>query len=172
MTGPFTAVDVDRILCDPQQAAEYRARLTQPTPRNDQIRAAGNEAELIHLAVIATLAHPSVSATPFRDFPEWVRLGVITALIEWARGDAATCTHHPTMSRPQPVFAAAWKPGLIVCQPCCVLFETPRGSRTDRTCDYCGNVGTDPVDPNLARVGLVTWFYGTCADCHDKRGTP
>ncbi|MEV8638924.1 hypothetical protein AB0395_45445 [Streptosporangium sp. NPDC051023] len=102
--------------------------------------------------------------------PDWVRLGLLAALITWCSGKSGTCTHVPNPMRPQPVAAAAWKPNLVVCDACRHLLSIPRGSAKDRTCDGCGVIteGIDHGDPiwpvSVAHGGFV-YLVGVCASC-------
>jgi hypothetical protein len=105
------------------------------------------------------------------DIPAWQRLGALSAFTSWVSGEATTCVHSPDPGRPQPVLAAAWKPGLITCGACVQQFATRRGSDFDRTCDSCGRVCAGPEDddgiyPGAVQVACLIWQYGACSDCH------
>lgn len=107
---------------------------------------------------------------PAPEHPGWIRLGLLTAFITWCSGKSATCLHDPHPMRPQPVAAAAWKPGLVVCARCQHLLELPKGSVKDRTCDSCGKVtagveNDDPMWPIRVAKGPFIYLAGACRDC-------
>lgn len=104
------------------------------------------------------------------EHPDWIRLGLLTALMTWCAGKADTCVHVPDPRRPQPVAAAAWKPGLVVCSRCSHLTSLPRGSVRDRTCDSCGTVtgsahGERGIWPVTVSQGSFMYMAGVCVDC-------
>lgn len=108
---------------------------------------------------------------PATAAPAWFRLGAVEALTRWSAGQASTCFHAPHPARPQPIAAAAWKPGLIACLACPHLFRLPRLSAADRRCDGCGRVTTGPehddgIHPNSVQFGPLLYTAGACRDCH------
>lgn len=99
------------------------------------------------------------------EVPEWVRVGLSEALLAFCIGSAATCRHSPDPARPEPVFAAAWRPGVISCAACCGYLFRLSGDR-DRTCDRCGRVDRERgVYPCQTALGLVSFLFGLCHDC-------
>ena len=54
---------------------------------------------------------------------DWFRLSARDVLVHWSMGTVRTCVHNPNPLRPAPVFAAAWRPGLIVCGGCLPLLK-------------------------------------------------
>ncbi|MFI6513578.1 hypothetical protein ACIBCT_38745 [Streptosporangium sp. NPDC050855] len=101
------------------------------------------------------------------DHPDWVRLGLLDTLARWAAGQASTCMHSPNVMRPQPVLAAAWKPGLVVCAACAHLLQLPKGSARDRTCDACGVVvpSSGAIWSTAASHGGFVYQVGVCEPC-------
>ncbi|WFE46281.1 hypothetical protein [Verrucosispora sp. WMMD1129] len=102
--------------------------------------------------------------------PGWLRLGLLDTFTAWAEGQAVTCLHQPTVGRPLPVLAAAWRPRMVVCGLCVHLVALPRGSAADRTCDACGHrcAGVehgDGIYPGMVQFGPVIYQYGVCSDC-------
>ena len=76
--------------------------------------------------------------------------------------------HAPTHRRPEPVFSAAWRPGLVVCTQCLHLLGVT--GVADRTCDRCGHVcdgieAGDPIYSGTVFVGELGYQFGTCGDC-------
>jgi hypothetical protein len=113
-------------------------------------------------AEVSQIAHAAV--------PAWLRLSMLNALVVWASGRADTCLHQPTVHRPEPVFATAWKPNLVACGRCVPLTVLPRGSAADRTCDCCGRVTTgiendDGIHPGRLAFGSMVFAFGACRDC-------
>lgn len=135
----------------------------------DQMDGASDEARRNFAALRGMLESRSGGGMP-ADFPGWIRLGIIDALVTWLAGKSRTCMHDPSPSRPQPMFAAAWKPGLVVCKQCIHLLPCVRNSKADRTCDSCGTVcegveHDDPIYPSVTAFGALTFMFGVCGDC-------
>ena len=151
--------------------AELAERLRAGLPSHlvDQADAAAGHTDDI-VAALTGLLGGRAGATAPAQLEGWLRLGVIDAWLDYATGRAATCRHNPTARRPQPVLAAAWRPGLITCVGCAHLFTLPRNTDADRTCDCCGRVvagseAEDPMWPSLIQCGPLVFQYGTCTDC-------
>ena len=70
-----------------------------------------------------------------------MRLGAIVTVAAWLADAIRTCMHSPTPQHPQPVFAVAWRPGVIACALCPHLLHVGMGTRAGRTCDLCRCVG-------------------------------
>lgn len=135
----------------------------------DQCRAATRDASDLLQRAAETLDNQVRAGNP-GDIPGWARLGLLTAWCEWVADSASTCMHSPNPRSPQPVIAAAWKPGLIACPGCTHLLALPRGGVADRTCDGCGRVvagadAGDPIYPTNVAFGELIWMAGTCTDC-------
>jgi len=171
---------LDALLTDPrfpEIAAELEAWIPQSLA--DQYAAAGQ-----HTGAIRDLAADAIGADPARsgwmrtrDIPEWIRLGALDALMGWYTGKADTCRHSPSPDHPQPINAAAWKPGLIVCLQCTHLLKCRPGSLEERTCDGCGHECTGPenddgVWPGLTQAGVLLYEYGVCSDCKGSLPEP
>jgi hypothetical protein len=167
--GQLTTFLDDLRVNDPD-TAEVLWKLGQEkggTAWNDQADAAGGEALQIATA-IAELVSPAGSvhaaAQAVADTPEWVRLGMLDTQLAWLAGLARTCMHDPHSDRPEPVFAAAWKPRLVVCSGCRHLLDAVA---SEAICDGCGRdttgegISTTTVMPGNGLCYLV----GTCEDC-------
>ncbi|MGC5012969.1 hypothetical protein ACLQ2R_19580 [Streptosporangium sp. DT93] len=132
----------------------------------DQAGAATQHTQRI-LAAIAAEGGGDLLPVTFTQHPDWVRLGLLDSLATWITGQSSTCLHGPDPMRPQPVVAAAWKPGLIVCTACVRLLSLRKGSPKDRTCDGCGTVVPDTGDiwANATSYGEFVYRFGVCDGC-------
>lgn len=135
-----------------------------PPGRFDQQIAAARDSRLLSPRTVSPSATPSGAPTP-----DWVRLAALETFAEWVTGRGRTCMHAPDPDRPQPVIAAAWRPGLVVCAEClhllCGLSRTE-----DARCDACGRVTTgvenrDGIRPYGTFIGPLTYRVGVCEDC-------
>lgn len=100
----------------------------------------------------------------------WMRLGACVAVADWIEGRARTCEHQPHPMRPEPVYACAWKPELVVCADCMYLLD-PDTAESDATCDGCGHrcvgVGAgDGIHPGALVFGPLTFLSGMCERCY------
>jgi hypothetical protein len=107
--------------------------------------------------------------------PDWMRLGSLDTFLHWVAGEARVCMHAPDPRRPEPVFAAAWKPGLVTCGRCAFLLKAVGDD--DRRCDCCGHLcaGVDAGDPictTTVWLGALAYQAGVCGDCHTDFADP
>lgn len=167
-----TALQLDELLRHPD-AERIIAHLTAATPRwlTDQQNAASDDAGRI-LQLEAALLDTTAEHRAVADVPDWLRLDLLTTITAWTAGRAHTCTHDPHPARPQTVYAAAWRPGLIACGQCIHLVCLQPGSRADRRCDRCGRVTAglddgDGIHPIRLQYGPILYAAGACTDCHD-----
>ncbi len=170
-TGPV-ALALDEVLTNPElvaSVAELAAVLVDPSTR-DQLAAAARDTD--HLADALTEAGVFGPRMEFgaEEVPGWLRLPLFELWCSWVLGRASTCMHAPRVDRPQPVFSAAWRPGLIACVRCAHLLQLRPRSIADRTCDSCGRVTTGPengdgIHPSAVLFGMVTYYFGACGDC-------
>lgn len=106
---------------------------------------------------------------------DWIRLPLLDTMAKWLQDRANTCIHHPTPLHPEPVWAAAWKPGFIVCTQChWMLSVGVNGTDDDRRCDCCGRVvaGRDHDDPiwsSTVWINQLGYTFGACRDCQPSR---
>jgi hypothetical protein len=147
-------------------------RRAQPAGRMDQIDAAATEA--VAIAEQAAAGNGTARMMQHGDVPEWIRLGLLDTLIQFAAGTGRTCIHMPHIDRPQPVWSSAWKPGLVVCAACTPLLKAV--GVMDQTCDRCGHVcdGVEAGDSIYvlgAVLGPLTFTAGACGDCCDRGAT-
>ncbi|WP_045740834.1 hypothetical protein [Actinoplanes rectilineatus] len=160
----------DELLNDPRLAAfAAEARNALPTWFTDQQQAAGDEIRRLGEAASTLQGAPLTPLAP-QDLPDWIRLSLIDALVWWLLDTATTCRHSPSPYSPKPVFAVAWKPGLIVCAACTGLLYPPRNSIASATCDGCGHVCAGPAtDDGIYTASVILgllWFdVGLCTDC-------
>lgn len=168
--GP-TVLTLDRALHDPL----FASVLAQRSGRTsgwfaDQVAAAGREAVAVSARVVAHGKFDKLTEGHTCDLPAWLRLGAFTALVEWTLGQGSTCLHAPDAKRPEPVYAVAWRPGLVTCSRCMHLFALRHASERDRMCDACGKVvagiaADDPIRPSMVHIANLTYSVGTCREC-------
>lgn len=176
MTGR-TTLAVEAMLMHPRfpEFAEHIRAIT-PVGYADQADQAIGDALRMTAAVSGLVGAGPATATAADDLPGWLRLSVVDALARFVEGAATTCIHNPDPSRPQPVLAAAWSPGLVACFLCTQLFALPGGSVSDRTCDGCGHLcdtaAGEMVYPGMIQLGPLVFQYGTCAGCRMADVTP
>ena len=155
---------IDELLCtDPERAAALANDV--PTWVLDQYKAAAQQV-YARIPAVAASTDSTVSSSTLSQAPGWVRLNVLDTIVGWSAGHGQVCVHQPHPSRPQPVVAAAWKPGLVACGHCTHLLRIKSGSIADRTCDGCGSV--DPHDglyPTTVTVGPLIYSLGVCQTC-------
>ncbi|KXK61960.1 hypothetical protein AWW66_11000 [Micromonospora rosaria] len=152
---------------------ELVAQLRAATPVHvvDQLDAATDHAhQFMTTAAHAALGESNARTTDAAGVPGWLRLPLLDTLTTWFADQAATCRHQPHPDRPEPVIAAAWKPGLVVCTRCAPMTGLPRNSDRDRTCDRCGRVCAgvehgDGIYPGMVQVGALVYQYGVCGQC-------
>lgn len=170
-TAQFTLA-LEQLMLHPQYRQLADAiRASIPTATADQHDAANRDTSHVYTAIAEHLGG-TINGRTADQTPAWIRLGVIDAWIGYCAGTGTTCMHAPTVERPTPVFAAAWKPGLIVCGPCIHLMTPRPGSLADRTCDGCGHEclgvdADDPIYPSGAQMGSLIYQFGVCTSCRD-----
>lgn len=166
ITGPM-AVALDELLSrfTPAMAQELAALF--PPQQLDQLDAAVADSQQI-LRALHTEAGDRTLEVPHERMNDWLRLGMLHTLTRWAVGEVRTCMHAPDMAHPQPVFAAAWSPGLLVCAWCTHLLQV--SGVADYTCDGCGHVckgtqASDGISVVTAVLGALSYQAGVCRDC-------
>ncbi|WP_214365627.1 hypothetical protein [Pseudonocardia sp. H11422] len=166
------ALDLDDLLADDALLDALRDELGPLVPTAYADQAAAAAADTRHLLDrLAPHIEGKVTGCRTTDIPAWVRLPLLATHTRWALGHARTCLHAPDLRRPQPVYAAAWRPDLVVCMACTRLVDLRPGSRADRTCDGCGHVTTGPehgdgIRPCAVTFGSMLWAWGACERCH------
>ena len=104
---------------------------------------------------------------PNKGLPDWVRLGLYDTLLRWSNHEAMTCIHQPHWERPQTVYAAAWKPGVVVCAECTYLLAVTGAA--DKICDGCGHECAGLPDDGIMSVaafcGPLGYQFGVCMSC-------
>jgi hypothetical protein len=143
---------------------EEREALTPNISFRDQVSAAAKDG--IEFAE-SQLGHKGIWV-PHNGIVEWVRLGMLDALLRWVEGKVLTCIHRPHPDRPEPVYAAAWKPGCIVCARCVDMLSLT-GTVADTICDGCGHqcagAPEDGITPFTTFVGSLGYQAGACDRC-------
>lgn len=167
------ALTLDRLLAQPEGRAWLKAaRGRVPAWLRDQDDAATAEA-VRFLEVAAKVLDTSVDDSTISELPGWVRLGVLHTYAAWQTSEGTTCMHAPHPARPEPVFAVAWRPGLVACRRCIHLTALRPGSVPDRTCDGCGHVAAgleqgEGIHPCQVQYGPMVFGFGACAPCHTE----
>ncbi len=176
-TDTRMALAIDELLHHPHfnQIAQWAAQ-AMPVGELDQLQAASRDTNRVSAFIADHIgAQPHMRAPD--GIPDWVRLGLLQAWSAHCLNTADTCLHSPTVERPEPVTAAAWRPGLVVCMRCSMLLAIRYGSEASRTCDGCGHVcaGTehdDPIYPNSVVFGTLIYQFGACRACRSEFGIP
>lgn len=169
MSTPETeklAAALDDVLTDPESLRAVFDYMNHPavkalidTPERRQQLAATE-------ATVAAMGDAYGGASP-TEVPMWIRLGLLSAATAWAAGKTRTCMHSPSPDGPVPGWAAAWKPGLVVCPACLHMLATGGGVEEYR-CDGCGRISL-PEDGGVRvaslSTGALTYRFGACPDC-------
>lgn len=134
----------------------------------DQMNAAAAET-LRTLTLEGALTGTALIPANGSDVPEWIRLPLIGTLLEWTTGHGKVCPHNPRISSPEPVLAAAWKPGLVVCTRCVHLLNPRKSERF--LCDCCGR-HDDHLACQRVAYNSLTYSFGACRDCAPVPPTP
>lgn len=166
-----TVLALDKFLTDPPSASaltEIRALWDKvPVGYRDQLDAAITETRSLTDSQLAS-GLVDGHLLPPQGHPDWLRRGALDALVTWLVRSGSGCEHVSPPCSPQPVFAAAWRPRLMVCQRCVGLLAVS-DDEADRTCDGCGKV-VDPgreerMHPGALELGELRYHFGVCAGC-------
>jgi hypothetical protein len=130
------------------------------TAMKDQMQAALRDADRVRRVLAEHMGTEGREV----QMPPWVCRQFETLVEMSANGKARVCPH---LTSPQPAFAAAWRPGVLVCGRC-VDSIAARGIE-NYTCDRCGRYAS-PISANLAARGLVSFQFGLCRSCDAKLG--
>lgn len=175
--GPV-ALAFEELLLHPRFGEMVRQlRDIMPTAFRDQIDAATDQTHDGLHQMSRHLQAGQVTGVRADRVDDWLRLGVIDALTAHCAGTADTCMHSPHPDFPQPLLAAAWKPGLVVCAGCVRLLSLPKHGAANFTCDGCGHVcageaAGDPLFIGAVQLGPLLYQFGTCAACQVPTGHP
>jgi hypothetical protein len=171
----FTAVDLDRLLATRTKLPpELRDALHALIPEvlgagfADQQQAATADSTRL-LNRLADYQGDTVIAGRLDTLDDWLRLGLLDTVCAWHAGEARTCLHDPHPLKPQPVWAAAWRPRLVACLHCLHLLKVPT-QQADKTCDLCGRVvagleADDGIYPIVVQYANLTYQAGACSYC-------
>lgn len=168
----MSAAHLDDLLGALTQQELEELRRSAPTSLVDQLTAASRDATAVAAYGIDL---QSTEGHGYDGIPGWLRLGALDALLTWAQGLGSTCIHDPSPKRPEPVHAAAWRPGLVSCTRCVAYLFRLTGD-ADARCDCCGRVtdgveAGDPIYPSRLVFGALVYHFGTCPDCHPSERT-
>ena len=170
-----TAVELDDFLArleseweqlTPEQRNYVAAELSRVNnvAYTDQLAAARRDG----IALSEFTTGKAAQQMPTARVDDWLRLGLLDTFTKWIAGKGKTCYHNPNYMRPEPIWACAWKPGLVVCNYCQHLLRA--ADIVDSTCDCCGHVcaginAGDPIYPVTIWFGALGYRAGMCSDC-------
>lgn len=162
-------LELDALMCDPALAglAEAIAR-SAPVGWRDQHAAARSQAVRGNQRLRDAGVYRDGGRFAPGEVPDWIRLGLLRELVGWCHARGSTCMHSPRAQAPQPVLAAAWRPGLVICMHCPHLLRA-NSREQDRTCDGCGWIapeGSRAIHPGQTQAGPFCYVYGMCQGCY------
>ena len=163
----ITAIELDDLLANLTLDQADMIRQQIPPGFADQICAASSQLEAQAEAICDRPGATRRLSTSEVD--DWLRLGLLDTFTKWVAGQARTCKHMPDARRPEPVWAAAWKPGLVVCTACLHLHRLASAA-ADRVCDGCGHSCEGPefgdgITPIVLSLGGFGYRAGACGPC-------
>jgi hypothetical protein len=130
------------------------------TAHADQLGAAVHESNRIMRRMVASLdgtIHFRVPATG------WKRDVIERHNAANRAGTGRACNHSDS---PQPLFAAAWHPGLTVCADCAEAGALYPADEVDNwTCDSCHRYLPDQIAVSALQAGSNIMLVGLCPDC-------
>lgn len=157
------AVELDEYLASLTPEEQKRMEMSS-TSLTDQVHAARAEGVA---AQEKQLGNPA-RWVPHNGSPDWLRLGQLDVILKWHQGKVLTCVHRPVPSRPEPVYAAAWLPGRVVCAKCIHMLCVD--GEDDTVCDGCGHkcagLPDDGIMPITSFIGSLGYRAGVCDSCH------
>lgn len=162
---------IDRVLCAVGMD-NLREMLETPDPNDhaysafvDQADAAQRELHACFTSDMAVAEGGTIGETVWKQHPEWVRIGMLSAYLRWVRGESRLCSHKPRIQQPQPTLTAAWKSNFVACVRCTNRTSPPTGGIEHYTCDGCGKVGTEMVTEKAIAFGPFVYTFGCCNSC-------
>jgi hypothetical protein len=173
---PSPVLALDELLTDPPEWLRAYAAEVLNTHVGDQFLAACRDAHHALKTISAVDPAARVDHPDPGQVEDWLRLGLLDTLLAWLTGKGRrTCMHAPHPARPEPVYAAAYKPGLVVCAQCLPMLRV--SGEADRACDACGHVCAglehgDPCYPIVLALGPFTYAAGACPACRPQRRRP
>lgn len=160
------AIALDKMMLRLTEADRAAMRRHTPVHLVDQFDAATDEVDRV-IAGIGHDQHASLGECTYADVPDWLRLALVQTWQGFITGSIDTCQHSPVIGRPEPVVAAVWRPGLIVCAHCAYL--TRAVGAADSTCDKCDRICAGMPDDGIHACSLgfgpLIFFYGLCRGC-------
>lgn len=162
-----SAVALDKLMSRLTDADRAEMRSRAPVHLLDQSDAATSQAERL-FKDMGSAMKATIGGADYGDVPDWLRLSLVDTWAGFIEGTLDTCQHAPRIDRPQPVVAAVWRPGLIVCTAC--IYLTKATGAADLTCDRCARVRAglergEGIHPCSISFGPLLYFYGLCPDC-------
>lgn len=164
--------EMEAIITEPSRTSELiEARERAPVDYMDQLNAAERESSQYVREALASGDLLNERMLDAADNPPWVRRPMFETLIAWVTHMGQVCVHNPSSRRPQPVYAAMWRPRLVVCAYCTpMLSMSGRGlSVQDRTCPGCkritGGLSTDELHLHGVQSSVMTFAFTVCSAC-------
>jgi hypothetical protein len=162
-----TVLALDKMLRNLTDADRAEMRARAPVHLLDQLDAAAAQSERLFKGMGAAMK-ATVGGVDYANVPDWLRLSLVDTWARFIGGTIDTCQHAPRIDHPQPVVAAVWRPGLIVCAHCIHL--TKATGTADLTCDRCARVcaGLDHgegIHSCSITFGPLLYFFGLCPGC-------
>lgn len=168
-------LELDDLLCSPERRSERDHIGTLPVGQRDQLDAASRTT--LAGAILSALMMPGARTSDydFAELPGWLRLGLIEAMVNYTTGTGLTCPHAPSIAKPGPIFACAWRREAFTCVACAPMLFPEPGSAADHTCDVCGHVcvpnggSKAGITVSAHTFGPLTYAYGRCPECGKDR---
>jgi len=160
------AMELDELLSRLTPGDRAAIRAAMPAEYRDRIESAHAQSAALMIATSGGL--DAVRVVRSTDVDDWLRLGALDALIGWMTGKGSRCLHADPLM-PQTVWAAAWKPGVVVCTACLDALSVA-DSVEDLRCDCCGRICDPETDGGFFAlklwVGELLYQAGACRDCY------
>lgn len=130
--------------------------ITDPTAVADQLKAAADQ---VRRGVERVRAAGELDVTETTPTP-WLASQLAQLRDAINAGTARACPH--LHGGPRVVVAAAWSPGILVCQDCTPALQP--GPDEDTTCDRCRQ-HAPVIHPAVAAFEHLLLTYGLCPQC-------
>lgn len=161
----WTAMGAAMMLVD-TGTEESRDRVRERHPAwADQADAAADEA--LRLVTATTIPGRDPGWFEPDDQAEAALRGQALRIVAGLAGGCLQACPHADVSRPRPLFAAAWG-DRVDCLPCFRSApppDTPMSAAESHRCDLCGRVSSGPVLLATPTIGMLTIGMGVCRRC-------
>ena len=122
----------------------------------------GDQFEAARSELFSRLGNPEGSTAVL---PDGIRLSHARTLVGWFTDTGETCPHRPNYLSPEPVFAAAWEPNLVVCLACKAMLDP-----TPDHCNLCGDQfeGENDAGFLISIIGTMAYGVSVCRTCEKE----